>query len=103
MIKIKRDILSKPIESEYCMVCSIKPGAFSREYQIRFLCYNEKGELTEGCATIYEDHIDEKKDLSRVDLIDIHNQTAEIQLVENGTFDHLKFKIPLESLVRIMK
>ena len=85
------------------MKCSTCQGAFSREYLIKFLCYNQEGELIEESAAIYQDHVDTKAGLSRVDLLEIRNQIAEIKVVENGTFAHSRFKIPLKNLVRILR
>jgi len=86
------------IKSEYLMKCSIKPGAFSHEYIVCFACYNNKGVLIKDSSMVTEDHIDIEKGYSRVDLRDIHNQIAEIEL--HNQEGRSIFKIPLENLVR---
>ena len=86
------------IRSEYLIRANITPGSFSTEYIVSFPCYDKQGELTEKSIALYESNVALKEGLSRIDLIDIRNQIAEIEMHNHSGVE--RFRVPLELLVR---
>ena len=86
------------IKSDYLMRCSVTQGSFSGEYVVEFPCYNEGNESIKESLAIGKDHASLEQQLSRIDLIDIHNQTAEIEMHNHQ--GRYTFKIPLDILVK---